>query len=174
LWQAAVQCCQEDPAFARDFRVHFTGGLDPGVADAVRSAGLADHLLVDGFVDHAEATRRMAQAPLLLFVVPEAADNRRIITGKIFEYLASRTRMLSIGPTDGDAADLLTEAGRASMLRYNDTAAMAEALRHAHRDWLDGGRKPLLEESGDFSRFSRKALTGRLAERLNALCDEAR
>jgi hypothetical protein len=169
LWQALAQCRQEDPAFARDFRMHFTGSLDSSVAGLIREAGLEDALIVDGFVQHTEATKRMALAPMLLFPIPESPDNERILTGKIFEYLASGNRMLSIGPENGDAARLLAEAGKPPMLDYRDRAGMVRELKQAHADWLNTGRKPLHDPGGDYFRFSRRSLTGSLARVLDQL-----
>jgi hypothetical protein len=77
--------------------------------------------------------------------------------------------MLSVGPTDGDAARLLAEAGRPGMLDYADRDGMRAALLAAHRDWLAGGRRPLDDPDGDYLRFSRRALTGRLAALLDGL-----
>jgi glycosyltransferase involved in cell wall biosynthesis len=169
LWQAIAECIASDPGFARDFRLRFTGSLDPGVATAIREAGLEPCLEHEPFVEHQEATLRMAQAGLLLFVIPDAANNRRIITGKIFEYLASNTRMLAIGPADGDAAGILQQAGRGSMLGYHDQAGMVLQLRRAYADWLAGAKMPLSEPGGDYLRFSRRSLTGQLAAILVAL-----
>lgn len=169
LWKAAAQCCAEDEAFARDFRLHFTGSLDGSVAALIAEAGLGEHLITDGFVQHTEATKRMALAPMLLFPIPEAPDNDRILTGKIFEYLAAGNRMLSIGPTHGDAARLLAEAGKPPMLDYSDRAGMVRALRQGHADWLAGDKRPLQDPSGDYLSFSRRALTGQLASVLDQL-----
>lgn len=169
LWKAAAQCCAEDEAFKRDFRVHFTGSLDGSVAALIEEAGLGEALITDGFVQHTEATKRMALAPMLLFPIPDAPDNGRILTGKIFEYLAAGNRMLSIGPKDGDAAGLLAEAGKPPMLDYQDRAAMVQALKEGHADWLAGGRKPLQDPEGDYMRFSRRALTGVLASVLERM-----
>ncbi len=169
LWQAIAQCVEEVPGFRRDFRLHFTGSMDSSVEGAIRSAGLDANLVIEKFVPHQEATRRMAQSGMLLFIIPDSADNRRIITGKIFEYLASNTRMLSIGPKDGDAAAILRQAGRQQILDYHNQAGMVSALKNAYSEWLRGGHLPLREPGGDYLRFSRRSLTGRLAELLNQL-----
>ncbi|MBI1192811.1 MAG: glycosyl transferase family 1 [Bacteroidetes bacterium] len=173
LWQALAECVRSDPGFARHFRLHFTGSLDPGVAQAVRDAGLEHYLEHEPFVAHQEATRRMALAGMLLFVIPDATNNRRIITGKIFEYLACNTRMLAIGPQDGDAAGIMRQAGRGPMLGYTDKDGMVLQLRRAYVEWLSGGQLPLREPGGDYLRFSRRSLTGNLAAILDGLNSRA-
>jgi glycosyltransferase involved in cell wall biosynthesis len=174
LWRALAAVAKRDAGFARQLCLHFTGSLDPGVREAIAAAGLEHNLLSDAFVAHAEATRRMAQAALLLFVVPDAPDNRRIITGKIFEYLASNTRMLSIAPTDGDAAAILNRAGRRPVLDYADQAGMEREIERAYRDWVAGGGFPLREPGGEYQQFSRRSLSGQLAALLDQYQPERR
>ncbi len=170
LWRAAAACSNKSPEFKRDFCLQFTGSMDPTIAQAIAEAGLADQLEILPFVPHQQATRLMSQSSMLLLIIPDAKDNERIITGKIFEYLASQTRVLSIGPVQGDAAAILRQAGRSAMLDYGDQTSMEEALLQAHSDWLRGGRMPLRERGGDYLRYSRRGLSEQLAEILNRLC----
>lgn len=169
LWKALAACTAADPDFQRDFRLQFTGSIDPGVVGAINEAGLQDHLQIQPFVAHQEATKLMAQAGMLLFIIPDSPDNHRIITGKIFEYLASNTRMLSIGPRKGDAAGILEQAGRNDMLDYSDEQGMISVVQKAYADWRVGGQKPLREPGGDYLRYSRRSLTGKLAVILDQL-----
>jgi len=42
------------------------------------------------------------------------------MTGKLFEYIASGSQILAIGPVDGDASEVLNITGRQPMVDYND------------------------------------------------------
>jgi glycosyltransferase involved in cell wall biosynthesis len=72
------------------------------------------------YVDHATAINYMLDASVLLLIIPDHESNKSIITGKLFEYIASGKPVLCIGPVDGDAAGIinLTESGR--VYGYND------------------------------------------------------
>lgn len=163
LWNAAAELVKSNEEFARDFRFHFTGSLDPSIPAALQNLGISDSLISDGFVSHQEATRRMFQAGMLLFIIPDSADNHRIVTGKIFEYIASGTRIFPIGPVSGDASRILSGVGGGQMMDYQDETAMKNQLLASWQEWKSGDRYPLKATSKDYMQYSRRALTGKLA-----------
>ncbi|MCX6259521.1 MAG: glycosyl transferase family 1, partial [Bacteroidia bacterium] len=55
-------------------------------------------------------------------------SSRSIITGKLFEYLASGKPVICLGPVDGDAAKILEETGHGKTFDYNDSAGISEYL----------------------------------------------
>lgn len=65
-------------------------------------------------VPHNEIVVYQARADLLLLVIPNVENAQGILTGKIFEYLATGNSILCIGPEDGDAAQIINvcEAGK--------------------------------------------------------------
>lgn len=55
-----------------------------------------------------------------IVVICDVKDGALILTGKLFEYLASGTEMLSIGPVNGNAAAILKQTGRKPMLAFSN------------------------------------------------------
>ena len=51
-----------------------------------------------------------------------------IVPGKTYEYLASGTPILAAVP-DGDARDILEQAGNSTLVRPDDVAGMSAAIR---------------------------------------------
>jgi glycosyltransferase involved in cell wall biosynthesis len=83
------------------------------------------------------------------------------VPGKTYEYLASETPILAAVP-DGDARDLLGEAGNAMLCRPDDVEGMAGALLEA----LDRHRRhasPGPPARHVVERFDYQGLTARLA-----------
>jgi glycosyltransferase involved in cell wall biosynthesis len=83
-----------------------------------------------------------------------------IVPGKTYEYLASGTPILAAVP-DGDARDLLGEAGNAMLCRPDDVEGMARALlealaRHRKRVPPDPPARNVVE------RFDYRGLTAQL------------
>ena len=82
----------------------------------------------------------MRAAVLLLsiepFELPEA--ERGVITGKLYEYLASSRPVLALGPVDGDAAALLRETAGGQMVDREDHEGVRAALRRHYKAWNDG------------------------------------
>jgi hypothetical protein len=98
----------------------------------------------------------MQNSDLLLLIIPSIEGNKGIVTGKIFEYIASMRPVLGIGPVDGDAADILSDTGAGKMFAYNDVAGIKE--------YIDSGMAMLPEpKKSKVYKYSRPALTEKLA-----------
>lgn len=75
----------------------------------MKNNGLSDNATVIENVPHQEAIREQASATALLLLINNSPNAKGILTGKIFEYLASKRPILAIGPEDGDTAAVLNE-----------------------------------------------------------------
>jgi glycosyltransferase involved in cell wall biosynthesis len=98
----------------------------------------------------------MASSSLLLLIIPDHHSNKSIITGKIFEYLASGKPIICIGPTDGDAAEIIRESGCGASFGYDDSEGICEYLTSAAKD-RNNHRNVSTEK------YSRVELTGKVA-----------
>ncbi len=169
LWEILAGVAKKDPEFAGKLELRFTGIVDPGILQSINSAGLGKYVVTEPFVPHQEAVARMQAADLLLFIVPQAENNHLILTGKIFEYMASGSRILALGPSGGDAARLLEQAGCDPMMDYFGREAIREFILRSFELWkANGGLVPAYEGEG-YRQFSRKAMTGKLAGILDKL-----
>ncbi len=109
-----------------------------GLAGAGAGAGaLPDGVRVLPQVPYFESLRLMRDAALLLLVLAED-DPPGIVTGKIFNYLASRRPILALAP-DGRAAELVRGCRAGEVVPPGDTGAIAAALARFHALWRDGG-----------------------------------
>lgn len=59
------------------------------------------------YVEHSHVFKYLNSSDLLLLAIPEAKNNEGILTGKLFEYLATNKPIFCIGPPQGDAAEIL-------------------------------------------------------------------
>ncbi|SFC01260.1 hypothetical protein SAMN05421780_102271 [Flexibacter flexilis DSM 6793] len=163
LWQAIAELTRENADFARYFRLSFTGVTDAVILQKLYDAGLREWVENNAPVPHHEATRKMFEAAMLLFVIPNDGS-KGVIAGKTFEYLASGTSILTVGDPQANVSQILTEQKRLAVIDYNDTLALKAALLQTFEAWLSGGRiTRKFPDSVTGSPYSRKALTGRLA-----------
>ena len=163
LWDALIELLEEDTAFATDFILHFVGNVDDRVAEYFNVHGMRHHLQLTGYVPHSLATAALTDSALLLFVVPSSRNNKLIITGKLFEYLASGRPILSVGPTGGDAAAVLGDTGRDGMIDYNDKENMKQCLLRHYHEWKQRGGKPGRLENSRLEKYSRQASAHKMA-----------
>ncbi len=167
IWSAVCELIEDHPGLEDDLRICFVGNLDASVPEYFSDLGRSDILEPVSYVPHAEATGIMQQASMLLFVVPRAANNLLIITGKLFEYLASGTPILPIGPVNGDAAAILEDAGREIMLGYDDKKGVKESILKHYHDWKNGNLQR--HEPGMLEKYSRRATAKAMADIMNDL-----
>ncbi len=114
------------------------------------------------YCEHPEAIRHMMESTLLLLIVPDHPSNKSILTGKIFEYMATEKPILLLGPADGDAAQLLIKCGYQGIFDYNDV----QGIRGFIRKVAEG--RPV-KRSGHHLEYSRRALSVKLGDLLNSL-----
>ena len=114
------------------------------------------------YCEHPEAIRYMMSSSLLLLIIPDHSSNRSILTGKIFEYLATEKPILFLGPEDGDAARLLTLCGYQGIFGYDDVEGIREFILRV----AEG--KPV-KRSGHHLEYSRRALAVKLGNILDRL-----
>lgn len=168
LWNAFAELKEEIKDFAQFARLKFTGTIDPFIANDIKALGLEEQLILQGFVSHSEATKIMSGTNLLLLPIPETENNQYILTGKIFEYLANKNAILSIGPTDGNASEVLRNVGRDPMIAYQDKEQIKQQIRSYFEKWMQD--KTVFKHEGDAHLiYSRKALTEQLAMQLNKI-----
>lgn len=120
-----------------------------------------------GYVDHAKIPGFLVQSSALLLVIPDSPDNKGILTGKLFEYLASHRPVLLLGPLDGDAADIIRETESGYTCDPDDVLRIVEILKQLIHDFTFQSDKSY--GNSMVSGYSRKVLTAKLSESLNLL-----
>jgi glycosyltransferase involved in cell wall biosynthesis len=116
-----------------------------------------------GYLSHAETVALIRSADLLFLPMHDLPIGMRagLVPGKTYEYLASERPILAAVP-DGDARDLLTEAGNALLARPSDVAAMRDLIRAQVERWR-AGESPPPPNAGVVARYERRELTRQLA-----------
>ncbi len=166
LWEAIAEMRMADAGFSRDFELEVTGKADAAVSQGIGNAGISDCTVFKSFVPHREAIRRMQTASLLLSVIPDVANNKLIITGKIFEYIGAGRPVVLVGPADCDAALIVSAAHAGTIHAYAEKERMKETLLREYNVWRSGGTS--VPAAGK-EQYSRRNLTGRLAAILDSL-----
>lgn len=150
------------PALAERLRLRFVGQIgsrfEP-VLDgfAARHPGVLERT---GLVGHQQSIAEMLAADLLLLVIGGGVAARGVLSGKVFEYLRAGPPVLLIGPTDGDAAQLLQAHARCHVADDADAPCIAAVLEAT----LAGVAAPALPQGAAPAQFERRELTRQLAD----------
>lgn len=166
LWEALRRL--GTPGALPEVRVRLIGNADPVVFRSAQRHGVADCVEVEGYVPHDEAVRRMRASAVLLLVINRVPGAEGIMTGKLYEYVASGRPVLGIGPPDGDAAAVLREAGAGEMFGYEDAAGVAAFLRRHYAAW-SSGTPTFGATAAAAERYSRRSQSGQIARLLDEL-----
>jgi len=141
----------------KKIRIKFVGIISPGQKYKILETipeNLTEFL---PYASHEEALRHMMSSSALLLIIPDHQGNRCIITGKLFEYIASGKPVLCLGPADGDAALILEMTGAGITTGYYETNTIARIIT----DFIEKKFTPSKEK---VKTFSRSNLTRKIAE----------
>ena len=149
-------------------RVELIGNVDGTAMEAAARYGVQEQVKVLPYVDHGEAVRLMRTSHALLLVINDVPQAASIVTGKIFEYVASGRPVVGIVLEHGDAASILRTARAGRMSAHDDVAAVAAQVRGLVSDWRDGRalRGAPAEVAAAFGRDRQAAQLARLLEGL--------
>ncbi len=142
------------------FRLRFVGRVAEKYKILAGRSGWGDNVLFIPHVRHGRAVEYMVSSDLLLLAIPDVPDNEGILTGKLFEYLASGVPILGVGPVNGDAAGIVRNCNAGQMFDYGDAAGMKSFLSEKFHEFDTGNTKP---REPRCRQFSREALTSQIA-----------
>lgn len=127
-----------------------------------------------GYVNHADSIRLMQTADLLFLPMQNLPEGVRatIVPGKTYEYLASGSRILAAVP-DGDARDILREAGNTILVRPDDIEGMEAAIL-GELERSRAGVTPPPRDLDFVARFDYRRLAAELAEVFDAVLGDPR
>jgi glycosyltransferase involved in cell wall biosynthesis len=111
------------------------------------------------YTDHKKIVRYLLDSSILLLIIPEHKSNKSIITGKLFEYIASGKPILCLGPEDNDGSVIIKENEVGETFIYNDYKGISEYLTSV----FSGTNKYVTPAS---KLFSRRELTEKVIHML--------
>lgn len=130
LWKAIERLRNEHPQLRSRLKVELTGKVDSHILATLKESTISENVHHNVYVPHKDIPKVQAGADLLLLIINDSPNAKQILTGKLFEYLASSKPILCIGPTDSDSASVLKETGAGVVFGYHDVEGIYTYLRH--------------------------------------------
>jgi len=146
-------------------KIHFYGSFHERVIDEINSSPFRELFFINKSVTHEDSIKAMMNADSLLLIIPNVENNKGILTGKLFEYIATGNPIICFGPKDGDAAEIIFETNCGKTFDYKESASgfIAELV-----DSKKDNRRFTADENR-ISKYSRKNLTKELSDIFNEL-----
>ncbi len=167
FWDAIEELVAEHKDFAKHFILRLIGDVDPSILQEIDNRKLASYVEHIDHLPHSEIPKALRKAWVLLLKIRNAQNQQTIIPGKIFEYLASRRPVISIGPVDSDSARILktSNAGK-TFSEGNKLDLKIEILRQ-----FDAYQEGKIEQNAaeGLNSYSRDSLTKKMASLLDSI-----
>lgn len=168
LWKALNELASNNEDFHKALRIKLVGQVDQSVVSAITENNLQDNTEFIPYMPHDQVFQLQQTSQVLLLLINNTPNAKGILTGKLFEYLASGRPILCIGPEDGDAARIITEAHAGQTVNFDDKDKMKVVIHKLYKGWTENGLTS--NGSTDIERYSRKALASeyvRLLDKTN-------
>jgi glycosyltransferase involved in cell wall biosynthesis len=145
-----------------DYELKFVGTVSPDNHRLLLTKVEKENVEFIPYVNHDTAIKYMMDSSLLLMIIPDHKSNKSIITGKIFEYIATGKPIICLGPEDGDAAHIISDTGSGKSFNYKDSTGI-EAFFSLVRS-----NKEIFNRHTS-AEFSRRTLTSKLVTILKGM-----
>ena len=141
------------------WKLRFIGNISDSTKSIVKKNELESSVEFIPYRPHNEAIELMVNSHVLLLIIPKLEENKGILTGKLFEYIASGTPIILIGPPEGDAAAILSEFKNVKIIDYSEDIDLSQITEEIVQEKSD----PSL-----FIKYSRVEQSKKIAELIKA------
>jgi len=122
-----------------DVVARFVGDFRSADREFAEGLGLGHRLELHPYVPRRRSLELQRDSEALLLLIPDAdGRGKGVLSGKVFEYLASERPILAAVPPDGAAAKLIEETGAGVVAAPDDADALREAIVSLHGRWQRG------------------------------------
>ena len=158
LWRVLGELINEDSVFREHFHLKMVGQIDSSVTKSIQENGLSEHITLMPYIPHDQVGQTQKNSTLLLLLLLPDTETRAkgLLTGKLFEYLASGRPILCIGPEDGDAAHIISETHAGTTVNFEDKVKMKEVVLDYFNRYIANELTDI--DTASIGKYSRKAL----------------
>ena len=166
LWDAFRECINENPEINEYLQIKLAGTVSQEVFDSLEFYGLDKYIYHEKYLNHKDVIKFQKSSQVLLLVLNNTPNAKGIVTGKFFEYLNAKRPILTVGPEDGDLAEILQETQSGIIVDYTKKNEMKVLIKNYFEDFKSGKIKI---NSKNIEQYSRRNITSKLADVLNSL-----
>lgn len=170
LWQALEDLVNENPDFKQKLQINIIGKVDRSVSESIKNHNLEPFFKKTDYLPHDKMNEIYSSSAILLLLLNNTPNIEGIITGKIFEYIATRKPVLCIGSSKGDAAKIIDETKTGKAFELDDKEKIKAFVLEKFEDYTKNILpQPDVEE---IKKYSRKELTKKLAALMDKIAQK--
>lgn len=169
FFEALSQLLKEKKIEPSKIRVDFIGNMKmEELASRAESLGLKGIVHFRPYMEHAELLKQLGASAALLLIIGSGVGSENFSSGKIFEYVNMRRKILALVPPKGEAAKIIRKTESGLIAATDDVAAIKQNYLRLYEDFFRGEIYPKSNEK-EIAKYHRKRQTERLAELFNGL-----
>lgn len=171
LWKVLQQMILNEPGFAEKLQLKLIGKTDVFVRQSIEEFGLSRFVRELDYLPHDQVIAEQCRSQVLLLLINNTPNAHLIVTGKLFEYLASSRPIICIGPENGDAAAILKQTKAGKVSGFEEERKLEANIKAYFAAYLAGENN---YNSAETAHFERKNLTNQMANVLNNLINHSK
>jgi hypothetical protein len=145
--------------------VNFYGDGSPWFYSQVEDRGLQDIVKAHPSVPRQESLDIQRSSQLLLIIGWDNTKEKGVYTGKVFDYLAAKRPILSVGSSEDVIGELLKRTGTG--LIATDQDELRKYLLNAYNEFIANGRVGYQGEMSEVMRFSHRTMAKEFSKLLS-------
>ena len=154
----------EKPELKNILEVIFVGNYSKETINLVKELKLKKNVLLKGYIPHKKCIELITNSDLLLLLITIlGSKGKEILTGKIFEYLASKKPILAIVPQDGLASRLIQKLDAGVIVPPRNINLLKEAIWRFYKSWLNKKQVTTIN-TDELKKYDRRILTQKLVK----------
>ena len=146
-------------------KIRLIGQIDNSVIESIKRHNIENYVEIIPYIPHNQVIEEQQKSDVLLLFVNNTPNAKGILTGKLFEYIASDRPILSIGPENGDSARILNETQSGVTVDFNDKEKMKSVIRDFVEKYSDN--QLITRHNEMVEKYSRRNLTKDFVKLLN-------
>ncbi|HIP32150.1 MAG TPA: glycosyltransferase [Crocinitomicaceae bacterium] len=128
LWKVLAKLTQENENFRNQLEIRLIGNVAPVVLESIEANGLNQYLHKIAYIPFEETQKYLHSAQVLLLPIDRIPNADFVLTGKLFEYMKSKRPILLIGPSKGDAADIISSCNAGYCCDFDNEESIKETV----------------------------------------------
>jgi glycosyltransferase involved in cell wall biosynthesis len=147
-----------------ELNIELIGNIEPSVFDYFKNHCIFSVTNIPS-VSHNEAIQYMKNADLLLLLLPFMENAQIMLTGKLFEYLATKNPILCVGDKKADAATIVEQLGNSKAFEKNELSEIQDFIYSNLKNKANPSDNSL--NTNKFSRYETARTLSELIKNMN-------
>ena len=150
-----------------DFKIRLIGQTDNSVVESIKKNNIEKFVEIIPYIPHNQVVEEQRKSHVLLLFINNTPNAKGVLTGKLFEYLASGRPVLAVGPEDGDVAKVIAKTQSGTVIDFNDKDKMKAVIMDYYQKYKEN--QLVTKRNELVKRFSRRNLAKEYVRLLNQI-----